>query len=308
MGASFLDAARQGRNEWWRYLLGVGLVFFMAFLVGAVPLMITVIVVLADANPATSVNPQTGMLIGVDPLLVFPLLMCSFVALVLGLALAVRFIHRRRVVTLVTPGRPVNWGRMAQGFGLWVVLIALASLIEAALFPGRYAFAFDPARWLPFAVMALVLVPIQAASEELLFRGYLLQGVGLLTRNPLLLSLVTGLLFALLHLANPEVTVNFWLVMAYYFVFGLAMVLITLRDNGLELAIGVHVGNNLFGALLANFEGSAIETPAIFIANGFDPLFNLAAAIMVLIVFYALIFPPWRSQPKVALPDTAGQD
>lgn len=309
MSTSFLDAARLGRNEWWRYLLGLGLIFFMAFILGAVPLLIAVFVVLLDNNPATSVNPQTGMLIGVEPLLVFPLLLFSFVALMLGLVMAVELLHRRRAATLVAVGRRINWGRIAQGFAVWVLLIALAALLEAVFFPGRYRLTFDPLRWLPFALMAIVLVPIQAAAEELLFRGYLLQGLGLLTRSPLLLSFTTGLLFAALHLANPEVTVNFWLVMGYYFIFGLAMAMITLRDNGLELAIGLHAGNNLFGALLATFEGSALESPAVFTASGFDPLFNLVSAVVLLIVFYIVVFKPGRSQPALSLPDTAaGQD
>jgi uncharacterized protein len=310
MGTAFLDAARQGKNNWWRYVLGVGLIFFMAFFVGAGPLLAAVTVALADGNPNTDVNRETGMLVGLDPLLTFPLLMCSFVALFLGLVLAVRLIHQRRAVTLVTPGRPLRWARIAQGFGLWVLLIALVALVEVVVFPGRYTLTFDPARWLAFAVMAIFLVPIQAGSEELFFRGYVLQGLGLLTRSPLLLCGVSALLFALPHFANPEVSVNFWLVMSYYFVFGVGMALVTLRDNSLELALGVHAGNNLFGSLLANFEGSAIETPAIFTASGFDPLFNLISALIVMTVFYLLIFKPWRGQPALAtLTDPApGQD
>jgi membrane protease YdiL (CAAX protease family) len=309
MGTSFLEAARLGKNDWWRYVLGVGLVFFMAFLIGAMPMLTAVLVTQVDGSAATDFNRVTGMLIGVDPLLTFALLMCSFVAMFLGLGLAVRFIHRRPAVTLVTPGRPINWGRIAQGFTVWVLLIALASLVEAVLFPGRYQLTFDPIRWLAFAVMGIFLVPIQATSEELFFRGYALQGLGTLTRNPLLLSLVTALMFALLHFANPEVSVDFWPVMGYYFVFGVGMALITLRDNSLELAIGAHAGNNLFGSLLANFEGSALQTPAIFTADGFDPLFNLVGAIVVMVLFYLLIFKPWRAQPALAIADpAAGQD
>ena len=308
MQTAFLDAARLGRNDWWRYLIGLGLVFFMAFILGAVPLLAAVLVVLFDGNPATSVSTETGLLVGVDPLLMFPLLMCSFVAWMLGLVLAVEVIHRRRSATLVRANGPVRWGRMAQGFGVWVLLIALVGLLEAVLFPGRYTLTFNPAQWLPFALMALVLVPIQAASEELFFRGYLLQALGLFVRSPLVVSLVTGLMFALLHFANPEVQVDFWLVMGYYLLFGLAMALITLRDNGLELAIGAHVGNNLFGSLLATFEGSALETPAIFTASGFDPLFNLLAALAVLLLFYVLVFPPRRGPAPLRAADAAGQD
>ena len=309
MGTSFLDAARQGKNNWWRYVLGVGLVFFVAFIIGALPLLTAVLLTQFDNNPLTDYDPTTGMLIGVDPLLTFALFMCSFVSLFLGLVLVVGLLHRRRPVTLVTPGRPINWGRVAQGLVVWALLIALISLIEAVVFPGRYTLTFDLRRWLPFAVMALVLVPIQAASEELFLRGYVLQGLGLLTRRPLLLALGSGLPFALLHFANPEVGQNFWLVMGYYFLFALGMAFITLRDNSLELAIGAHIGHNLFGMLLATFEGSALETPAILTADGFNPLFNFGGIIVVLSLFYVLIFKPWRVQPALPVAEAAsGQD
>lgn len=309
LGFSFLEAARHGKNGWWRYALGAVFLFFVAFIVGALPLLAAVLLTQLDGNPATGFDRGTGMLIGTDPLLTFVLLMCSFVALLLGLALVASVLHRRSPVTLVTPGRPIHWRRVAQGLVVWVLLIAVTSLVEAVVFPGRYTLTFDLRRWLPFALVALVLVPIQAGSEELLFRGYVLQGLGLLTRSPLLLAVASALPFALLHFANPEVEQHFWLVMGYYFVFGMGMALITLRDNSLELAIGVHAGNNLFGALLANFAGSALQTPAIFTADGFDPLFNFVGVVVVLGLFYLLIFQPWRGRAPLPVSDSAtGQD
>ena len=60
-------------------------------------------------------------------------------------------------------------------------------------------------RWLPFVLAALLLTPLQCAAEELVFRGYVLQGLGRLLRNPLVLVVLSGLLFAIPHLLNPEV-------------------------------------------------------------------------------------------------------
>jgi membrane protease YdiL (CAAX protease family) len=73
----------------------------------------------------------------------------------------------------------------------------LAALrVHVLLEPKRFCFSC-PSSWL--------LTSIQASAEELLFRGYLLQGTGLVTRRTVLLTVVNGVLFAVLHLSNPEV-------------------------------------------------------------------------------------------------------
>ena len=108
-----------------------------------------------------------------------------------------------------------------------------------------------------------------------------------------------ALIFALLHIDNPEVTAEFWLVMGFYFVFGAGLALLALRDNGLELALGIHAGNNLFTALVANFKGSAVESPSIFTASGFTPWFSLAATVVGLGMIYIVFFGRRVSAPRL---------
>jgi membrane protease YdiL (CAAX protease family) len=289
-GMEFLDAAGLGRNEWWRYALGLGLIVFATFFVGGVPLAVGVMVVTLDGRPATDVNRTNGALIGVSPGLSLALTLLPFVMAFCAILLTARLIHRRPASSLVAPGRPIRWGRVAQGFAAWFVAGVVNSLVEAVIFPGRYSLTLDPGRLLPFAVVATFLFPIQSSSEELFFRGYLLQGLGRLTRNRLLLAFVTGLIFAGLHIENPEVGSEFWLVMAFYFAFGVALALISMRDNGLELALGVHAANNLFTALFANFKGSAVESPSIFTAAGFTPWYSLVSTLIGLAVLYLVFF------------------
>jgi uncharacterized protein len=290
VGHAYLDAVRRGKNSFWHYLISIGMIMVTGLIMGSVPLLVIVLVVMVDGNPATGVDLDTGRLLGVDPLLTFPLFMATFVAFLLGINMAVTQIHRRPLVTLITPGRPVNWRRVGQGAAVWVGLAAAISLVETLLFPGRLTWSFDSMRFLPFAVMAVFLIPLQTTAEELFFRGYVLQGAGLLIRNAIVLSVLSGVLFMLPHFANPEVAANFWAVMGFYFAFGAAMAFVTLRDNSLELALGAHAGNNLFAALFVNFEGSALQTPAAFTASGFDPWFNLVAGSLALLAFYWYFF------------------
>ncbi len=290
----FLDAARLGQNQWWRYLVGLGFILFATIFVGGVPLVAAVMVLAQDGNQAVNVNRATGALVGVDPAVSLALSLAPFAFAFLALLITARVIHGRPAASLVAAGRPIRWGRLALGFLAWLALAAVITLGEELIFPGRYRLTLDLARLLPFAAVAVVLFPLQSSAEELFFRGYLLQGLGLLTRSRLLLAVVTGLVFAGLHLENPEAGSEFWLVMGFYFAFGAALALITLRDDGLELALGIHAANNLFTALVANFKGSAVESPSIFTASGFTPWYSLASTVVGLAVIWILFF---RAQP-----------
>jgi hypothetical protein len=52
--------------------------------------------------------------------------------------------------------------------------------------------------------------------------------------------------------------------MIYYVSFGLLLSVCTVLDDRLEIAIGMHAANNIYGATMVSFAGSALQTPAIF--------------------------------------------
>ena len=293
MSNPFLYAARLGRNEWWRYVLTVVVVLFATLVLGSVPQVAGLLFVMFDSSPATTVDLGTGAFVGLNPTLSFSLLVFPFVCWFASLLLAVAVLHRRHPRTLVTSGPRIRWGRLLAGGAVWAALVSGMSLLEAVLFPGRYAFTPDLSVLLPFTVVAVILIPIQTSAEELFFRSYVLQGAGLLVRRPVVLAVLSGLLFALPHIANPEVAANFVAVMGFYFIFGAALAALTLRDGGAELALGVHAANNLFTALFANFEGSALQTPALFTASGFDPWYNLIGSVVALLVLYFVFARVW---------------
>jgi len=303
----FLDAARLGKNDWWRYLLSLGLILFSTLVLGALPLLGVALVVTLDGNPATDIDLTTGALSGVAPALSLALVMLPLATGLFALLLCVAVLHRRAPRTLVTPGRPVRWGNVLLAALVWSVLAGALSLVESFLFPGRFAFTPDLPRLLPFALVALLIVPLQTSAEELFFRGYFLQWLGLRLRHPLVLSLLSGLAFGLLHFANPEVGAGFWPVMAFYCLFGFVLAAITLRTQSAEVALGVHAGNNLFTAVLVNFTGSALSTPSLITASGFSPWYNLIASAAALSVLY-LLFARRPAPTPALVPATTPAD
>lgn len=292
---TYLDLARQGKNDWWRYLISLVLIAFFWLFVGSIPYLVLTVFVIVDGSLDTSIDTATLTFTGVHPLLPFLALMVSFIAFIIGTFIAVRFVHARRFSTLISPR--IRWGRFALGFGVWLVLVTASALVEAFLYPGRYELTFDPVNFLPFAIVAIILIPLQTSSEEFFFRGYILQWIGLRLRNIVLLSLISGLLFMLPHLTNPEIAIDVVLLPLFYFAFGAFLAFVSLQDGGLELALGVHAANNLFASLFANYTGSALQTPAIFTATELDAVYSLISTLAAMAIFYLCVFWAFKPQP-----------
>ena len=96
-----------------------------------------------------------------------------------------------------------------------------------------------------FGLVVLLTTPLQAAGEEYVFRGYLLQALGAVFRNRWVTILATALLFALAHGAqNPPLFFD-------RFAFGFIAAWLVIRTGGLEAAIALHVLNNFLAFSIA---------------------------------------------------------
>lgn len=277
--AQYLALADGGRSAWWRYLLGLpciaaGWVFGGGFAYGLVLRL-----PLGEVTEFVAINASILMLLA------------SVVAVTL-------LLHRRSWRTLVTAQPRIGWMRIAQGAAAWVVLAAVFALIEHLLYPGRYAWSLDLARWLPFAAAALLLTPLQCLSEELAFRGYLSQALGRLWRHPAAVAVLGSAAFTLPHLYNPEVAAyGLGIMAANYFVMGLFLAGVALRDGRLELAIGAHAGNNLLLALFIRYEDSVFDTQSVFTAGALDPVYSLLTLVLSAMLFYWWFFRRPDPQP-----------
>jgi uncharacterized protein len=212
----------------------------------------------------------------------------GFLFLLVGLISATRFIMGITVRELVTDSPRFRFLRACAAAGLWVAAAAAAAGLVLLFNPDSVVLTFSAPNFFLFLPAALVLIPVQAFSEELLFRA--LPGRWASSRKtgiafPVVLS---GLIFAAAHLPNPEMKLfrSFFPVLLYYFLFGSVLMLFSLYDGGYELAVGIHIGTNLFSALILNYEGSVMPTPSVLKASLFSP----AAAPAVLAVGSLLIW------------------
>jgi hypothetical protein len=273
----YLDLALPGYNAWWRYLLGALIIAGSWLGLGLVPYAL-----LSSADIF-------------DPRLDFIAVNLSIFVMLGGLAVTMKWLHRRPLLSLITPGPRIDWQRMRRGAVVWLAIAAALSLVEFLLFRDRFYLSFDAARFAPFLLLVLLLTPLQAATEELVFRGYAMQAFGRLTRSPAIIAVLSSVVFTAPHLLNPEVQQHGMLPMAAnYFAIGMLLATITLRDGRLELVVGLHAVNNMFLALVVNYEGSALMTESIFTARELDPYYSLMALVAGALAFHWWIFrrPP----------------
>lgn len=260
-----------GLAEFVRYCLTMLLVAF-GYLLGQVPLGLVVHAQLMERDgyvSASSVEEFAANIdfasIGIDGNTGFILILLSFVMGLMALWLAVVIIHQRSLKSLITPYQNIRWPRVGFGFGVWFVLIATLEILSYFISPETYQFQLAWKTWLPLVAIALLIMPMQTSFEEILFRGYLLQGLGLATNSRLVVLVVTSVAFGAMHLANPEIKeFGLLLMMPYYVGMGLFLGILTLMDDSLELALGIHAANNIFGAAFVTFTGSALQTDAVF--------------------------------------------
>lgn len=273
----FLAQTQAGKNAWWRYVVAILLIFVIwqvgGFIFGAVA------AILSGGNPLTSASPVT-----------LALMLSSFAFLLVGTWVVNRWMHGRSVKSLTTPFARLSWKRIFIAAGLWLVAMGIIAIVEAALHPGRYVANPNPASVLPYLLLGLVLIPLQTSAEEYFFRAYLLQATGRLFSQPILLSVLNGLLFAVPHLANPEVRATGILLSApMYALIGFIFAYATLRTQTLEMALGMHAANNLFTAIIANYATTALPTESLFVIQTLDPVFGLISLTVTVIVFVVLL-------------------
>ena len=196
---------------------------------------------------------------------------------------------------MTTSRNKIDWKRVFFSFFLWGAITTLMVLGMYFFNSESLVWNFKPDKFFVFLIIALVLIPMQTSFEEYLFRGHMLQGIGLATNSRLIPLIITSVLFGIMHIANPEVDKIGYLIMVYYIGTGLFLGIITLMDEGLELALGFHAANNLVGALLVTADWTAFQTHSIFKdisepSAGFDILTPVFIIFPLLLVVFSKVY------------------
>ena len=286
----FIEQAYKAKTDWWRYLIGMIIVFIAWQIIGGLPLMAAIIIEMGpEIFTMTDTDDMMQVLQVLDSNVAFFLLLLMFAVGLGGLFLVLRQLHQQPLIEATTSRKKVDWGRFFFGFGIIAVFTVVATIIDYNLRPDDFVWNFDLVPFIILAVIAVIMVPLQTSFEEYLFRGYLMQGLGIMAGNKWFPLIITSVLFGSLHLWNPEVEKLGYIIMFYYIGTGLLLGIMTLMDEGMELALGFHFGNNLIGALLITADWTAFQTNSI-LKDVSEPTAGFDIVLPVLIVYPIFLF------------------
>jgi len=258
----------------------------------------------SSSSSTEAANDALFGAIGASPVN-YAILLLSFWVPFFALLVATRIVHKRTARSVITAAKKIRWGRIIFGaIVTWAVLGGFAFIFHQSGME-QVDYRLDEIEWgrfVAFALVSLALMPIQSATEEIIFRGYLNQAFGHLLKNKWLVFTITSLMFMSLHLANPESTssaekgfMEHALTMSGYFLFGYILCVIVYFEGGLEAAIGIHAANNLFAAIMVNYEGSVLPTPSVFLAPAPESSANWGILIVLSAIALALFFTRKRT-------------
>lgn len=268
---------QEGKNSWKQYVASF-IVIALFFLISVMPYaFIGEWIVQSDGNPNTYYDFELGDYVGLNPLVSFALLDSSIILWIVGIFIAIRYIHKRHFKTLITPNQNIDWKKIGFGFIVFFLILSTTLLIDVVLNPGDYTLNdIQLSDFMILFVLVLILTPIQTTCEELFFRGYLMQFFGKWIRNPIILSLIVGVIFGSLHFGNPEMNYSPILMGADYLITGFIWCYVSAKTNSIELTIGAHAANNmLIGWFLTMDDTAYGDIPSLFVAKNIDPAMSL---------------------------------
>ena len=282
----FVELAAAGRNDWWRYVL-VFVTVIAAFIVYIVAFVL-ILVLEGDFGEEPGTESENGidkiLIEGIDnwgtvdtadALAAFAFVMLNFALILVVIRLAVPLIHRRPWSTLISARASFYWRGFLLSFAVTCGLLVIDLLLGLVILSDSIDVVFDAGRFFLFLPFVVVLVPIQVLTEEVLFRGYILQLVAWVTRNGALRLLVPAAPFVAMHLLNREIEQHGMWMLLIYVVLGVYMTLLAIRGNGLEYTFGFHLGINLFALTVISTTAASLPTPTIFLDRA--PILPIAA-------------------------------
>ena len=296
--SSFFRIAQLGNNSFGVYAVGF-IAIVMGYFIGQIPF--TVILGIAinknlkdgeDFNEvlASFTEDMNFGRFGIDSNIGFILMLLTFIGALIALYLIVTKVHKKKFIHLIKPNGKLKWSKMLFCFLLWIGLTACFELGLHFSGHNEYTFQFNIWSFIPLVLISLLILPLQTSFEEFFFRGYYLQAFGLICGNKWLPLIITSVLFGMVHSANPEVMkYGFYNMQFYYITVGLFLGILTILDDSLEIALGIHAATNFYGACLVGYEGSAIQTASVFKSSDLDTTIMTVGFIILALIFYLIV-------------------
>lgn len=285
---NFLQTGYRGKNESWMYVI-MFFIIFLGSMIGQIPITIKAFFASGKDLQRFAESGQNSFAdLGIDSNLYLFLLLLSFVIPLLFFIPFVRKIHKKKIRWIVTSRQKIDWSRFFFGILIWGSITFLFLGSDILLSPEKYVWNFKPIPFLTLCFIAIVFIPLQTSLEELLFRGYYMQGLALWLKNKWAPLIIMSIVFGLLHGMNPEIEKLGYIAFVFYIGTGLFFGVVSLMDEGIELAMGMHAVNNILAALFITTDWTVFQTEALYIDIS-EPSFGTEMFIPIFIL-YPVVF------------------
>jgi len=274
-------------HDWWRYLVGVIVIFVAWQIVGMIPLLVFLGIEMVNGAALTTDISAMAELLG-NNLFLF-LMLISFAVGLVGVIMSSKYLHKQSFTHLTTARKKIDWSRFWFIFIVWGIFSVGSTILSYYFSTDDYVYALNVKPFVILCVIVVVLIPLQTSFEEYLFRGYLMQGLAVTFKNRWLPLIITSVGFGLLHGLNPEVDKLGPIMMVFYIGTGLVLGIMTLMDDGLELALGFHAANNMFTALLVTSDWSALQTDALLTYTADPEKMAISEIVAPVLIVYPIL-------------------
>jgi Predicted metal-dependent membrane protease len=287
------ESVTSKRNKWYWYILVLFLCVVVGNTLGAIPLVVVMIISFMKSGMDISslMNTQQN-LSDMDKNLVLFVMLFTFAVMLFTLVIVIKLIHGRTWTEVINGTKRVRWSRFFFAFAIYGVLSLIFFVISFITEPENLEFSFEPVKFFIMLVITLLFIPMQSTAEEFAFRGYIAQGVASWTKSRWWALIIPSVLFGLMHSVNPEVfEYGFWAMMPQYLFMGFMLGTMSVLDDGIELAMGVHTVNNLMATIMVTFDGSALPTYALFKTKEVNPaedILPLAITGVIVLAIFAV--------------------
>ena len=271
MKGNFLENATLGTNKWWQYVLSI---------LSAVSGIAVVNMFISQVLPSfKSLFPDNDF--GKN-FFTFSLVLLVFGVAVIAFLVTASKLHQRSKMSFISNQDKFNWKSYFIGFVAWGTLLFIGLVISDYQKIEVFRANFNAAHFLTLFLLGFVAIGIQSFFEEVLVRGYFLQGLHLRIKNIAMLIIINGVIFGLLHFGyGLESFLSSWL-------FGMAFAIIVILQNRIEFVAGAHNANNLLLSLVFLDLSEATNEKFSWAINWVD--FSLHIVALLLLVGLVFMF------------------
>ncbi len=266
-----------------RWSIGTFLILISWLIVGA--LLTGFAANLFNIDIAALAGENPSLLASYQPWQAASTILVSFIPLLLMPLILQRFLLKGGYRQLFTRsnqsfGREVRIGAMVMAS-----ILLITAVPDLTLNSSSYEWTFNLNSFLPYLLVAAILIPMQTTAEEVFYRGWVQQRLENGRRSIWFVSSANGFLFALPHLANPEVNGELFLAILGYGASGFMFAWVTMRDQSIGIAVGAHAANNILAGLFVTSEDSALPAASLWTTPAVSWLPSTIISLMMIPLF-----------------------